>query len=54
MKPRRFTAFVLVSFLEIAGYALYKHYGRQFEKILRLIQEHVLPSLPSNAPPGPT
>ncbi|GJD07659.1 Nucleoporin GLE1 [Galdieria sulphuraria] len=54
MKPRRFTAFVLISFLEIAGYALNKHYGRQFEKLLRLIQGHILPNLPSNAPPGPT
>ncbi|GJQ08510.1 hypothetical protein GpartN1_g301.t1 [Galdieria partita] len=54
MKPRRFTAFALISFLEIAGYALYKHYGKQFEKILRLIQEHILPNLPSNSPAGPT
>eukprot|EP00871_Galdieria_phlegrea_P002767 jgi/Galph1/3491/GphlegSOOS_G2138.1 len=54
MKPRRFTAFILISFLDIAGYALWRKYSKQFDKMLRLIHDYVLPHLPKTTSPGPT
>lgn len=42
MKPEPITPFILCSFLESAGYALWKKYGVNFSKILRLIQSKIL------------
>ncbi|KAK4535748.1 hypothetical protein CDCA_CDCA06G1773 [Cyanidium caldarium] len=53
-KPRRITALLLVSVLEVAGYAMRLRFGQQLLKVLRLIETQVVPRLPRTAPPGPT
>ena len=53
-KPRRITALLLVSVLEVAGYAMRLRFDQQLLKVLRLIETQVVPRLPRTAPPGPT
>ncbi|KAA8497138.1 Nucleoporin GLE1 [Porphyridium purpureum] len=53
MKPRNVSCLVLISFLEICGYRLFREYGRQFEKLMRLVHKSYLPAVPDSAPAGP-
>jgi hypothetical protein len=53
-KPRPLTALILANALEVAGYAMNQRYGSQFQKLLRLVLAELVPSLPQQAPPGPT
>ncbi|OQR96568.1 hypothetical protein ACHHYP_15141 [Achlya hypogyna] len=44
-KPNTFTATVVLSLLETAGFQLAQRFGRQFQKLLELIQRDLLPHL---------
>jgi hypothetical protein len=49
MTPKKITPLLLVSFLEIAGHAIIDTYGDQGRKIISIIIDHVIPSVPSTA-----
>eukprot|EP00794_Sanderia_malayensis_P019191 gene19191-21113_t len=44
------TATVLFDFLEVAGHALFKTYGKQFQKLLKLLCEDVMPKIDAVTP----
>ena len=39
------TATILHDFLEVAGYSMSKNFGKQFQKLLQLLHEEVLPKI---------
>jgi len=45
--PRRITATLVHTFLQVAGYALARKYNRQFYKMISLIKSHTLPAMKS-------
>ncbi|ELR18754.1 GLE1 family protein [Acanthamoeba castellanii str. Neff] len=47
--PRRITATLVYKFLQVAGHALVRQYGRQFLKMLLLLKTHTLPAMASSA-----
>ncbi len=47
MKPRRITAALLFTFLEVAGFRLNQVYGRQFAKYVRFLRADLLARLPA-------
>ncbi|KAI9359603.1 GLE1-like protein-domain-containing protein [Zopfochytrium polystomum] len=47
LKPRRVTAHVIQSFLEVAGHAFIKTYGRQAVKLLQFIYQFYIPKMPA-------
>jgi nucleoporin GLE1 len=49
LKPKRITAQLVLSFLQVAGYRLLQVYNRQFRKMLLLIKEEVLQRLPQES-----
>jgi len=53
-KTRRITATLIITFLEICGYEMHRTYRLQFSKLLKLILNQLIPTLPSDSPPGPT
>lgn len=50
LPANRSTAVALETFLKMAGFALYRRYGRQFRKILNAIQRRFLPALKERDP----
>ena len=49
LKPKRITAQLVLSFLQVAGFRLLQVYNRQFRKLLAVIKEDVLPKLPQES-----
>jgi hypothetical protein len=47
--PRRITPLLLHTFLEVAGYDLYKQYPNQMPKVMRVLIQDVLPRMPEAA-----
>lgn len=45
LEPRPVTATILFDFLEVAGHAMMKRYGKQFRKLLRILCEEVMPKI---------
>ena len=51
LEPRQtVTATVLFDFLEVAGYSLSKTYGKQFQKVLRILLQNVMPKIDAVTP----
>ncbi|KDO22867.1 hypothetical protein SPRG_12004 [Saprolegnia parasitica CBS 223.65] len=50
--PHTYTAMTILALLETAGFALLSQYKRQFQKLLELLQRHVLPDLSRDAKSG--
>lgn len=46
MRPDDFTSAILCSFLEVTSFAMYRRYGKQFIKLVHLIQDEYLSMLP--------
>jgi hypothetical protein len=40
---------LILTFLEIAGYEMYKAYPRQMKKLIQLLHDQVLPKMPEGA-----
>jgi nucleoporin GLE1 len=49
MPPRKITLFVLITFLEIAGYEMLNVYGKQMNKILNFILNTYIPMAPKES-----
>lgn len=49
LPPRPITAYLLVAFLEQASYALYRKYGANFEKLIKLILEKYIVLIPNSS-----
>lgn len=45
LEPRPATAVILYDFLEVAGHAMMKRYGKQFRKLLLLLYEQMMPKI---------
>ncbi|KAL9653037.1 hypothetical protein ABK040_015551 [Willaertia magna] len=52
MHPMIYTAEMLDCFLEIAGFKLFKTYGKQFAKVIDFLEVHFLPKLPAETDAG--
>lgn len=51
-RPRRVTAGLLYTFLDVACYRLQQRYGRQLRKLMRALREQLLPRLPEGTAPA--